>query len=100
MTPVILTATIAAFGLVPFLFATGPGAEIQRPLAIVVIGGLVTATVLTLVMLPILYSRFALPKAAIEAGMRNPEHPASPLPHPPAPHPGHGPAAPKPAPAE
>jgi cobalt-zinc-cadmium resistance protein CzcA len=100
MTPVILTATIAAFGLVPFLFATGPGAEIQRPLAIVVIGGLVTATVLTLVMLPILYSRFALPKAAIEAGVRNPEQPALPLPHPPAPHPGHGPAAPKPAPAE
>ena len=62
MTPVVLTATIAAFGLVPFLFATGPGAEIQRPLAIVVIGGLVTATVLTLVLLPILYDRFALPR--------------------------------------
>jgi cobalt-zinc-cadmium resistance protein CzcA len=58
MRPVILTATIAAFGLMPFLFATGPGAEIQRPLAIVVIGGLVTATVLTLVLLPILYDRF------------------------------------------
>ena len=67
MTPVTLTAFIAAFGLVPFLFATGPGAEIQRPLAIVVIGGLVTATVLTLVLLPILYSRFALPKAKAEA---------------------------------
>ncbi len=64
MTPVVLTATIAAFGLVPFLFADGPGAEIQRPLAIVVIGGLVTATVLTLVLLPILYDRFALPRAA------------------------------------
>jgi cobalt-zinc-cadmium resistance protein CzcA len=63
MTPVTLTATIAAFGLVPFLFATGPGAEIQRPLAIVVIGGLITATVLTLVLLPILYDRFAVPKA-------------------------------------
>ena len=63
MTPVVLTATIAAFGLVPFLFATGPGAEIQRPLAVVVIGGLVTATVLTLVLLPILYSRFAMPGA-------------------------------------
>ncbi len=67
MTPVILTATIAAFGLVPFLFATGPGAEIQRPLAVVVIGGLVTATVLTLVLLPILYARFALPKAEAAA---------------------------------
>ena len=61
MRPVILTATIAAFGLTPFLFATGPGAEIQRPLAIVVIGGLVTATALTLVLLPILYERFRLP---------------------------------------
>ncbi len=62
MTPVVLTALIAALALVPFLFATGPGSEIQRPLAIVVIGGLVTATVLTLVLLPILYERFALPK--------------------------------------
>ncbi|MGJ0392191.1 MAG: efflux RND transporter permease subunit [Methylocystis sp.] len=57
MRPVMLTATIAAFGLIPFLFATGPGAEIQRPLAIVVIGGLISATVLTLVLLPILYDR-------------------------------------------
>ena len=57
MRPVMLTATIAAFGLIPFLFARGPGAEIQRPLAIVVIGGLISATVLTLVLLPILYDR-------------------------------------------
>jgi cobalt-zinc-cadmium resistance protein CzcA len=63
MRPVMLTATIAALGLTPFLFATGPGAEIQRPLAIVVIGGLVTATLLTLILLPILYDRFALPRA-------------------------------------
>jgi cobalt-zinc-cadmium resistance protein CzcA len=63
MRPVTLTATIAALGLTPFLFATGPGAEIQRPLAIVVIGGLVTATMLTLILLPILYDRFALPRA-------------------------------------
>ncbi|MFL1461713.1 CusA/CzcA family heavy metal efflux RND transporter [Roseococcus sp. DSY-14] len=63
MTPVTLTASIAALALVPFLFATGPGSEIQRPLAVVVIGGLVTATVLTLVLLPILYERFALPRA-------------------------------------
>jgi outer membrane protein TolC len=62
MTPVVLTALIAALALVPFLFATGPGSEIQRPLAIVVIGGLVTATVLTLVLLPILYERFAMPR--------------------------------------
>jgi len=57
--PVMMTASIAAFGLVPLLFATGPGSEIQRPLAIVMIGGLVTATALTLFILPILYRRFA-----------------------------------------
>ena len=56
--PVLMTATTAAFGLVPLLFATGPGSEIQRPLAIVVIGGVITATVLTLILLPILYERF------------------------------------------
>ncbi len=56
--PVLMTAFIAAFGLVPLVFATGPGSEIQRPLAIVVIGGLVTSTLLTLILLPILYRRF------------------------------------------
>ena len=56
--PVLMTASIAAFGLVPLLFASGPGSEIQRPLAVVVIGGLVTSTLLTLVMLPILYQRW------------------------------------------
>lgn len=56
--PVLMTASITAFGLVPLLFATGPGSEIQRPLAIVVIGGLVTSTLLTLVLLPILFERF------------------------------------------
>ena len=56
--PVLMTASIAAFGLVPLLFASGPGSEIQRPLAIVVIGGLVTSTLLTLILLPILYRQF------------------------------------------
>ena len=56
--PVMMTATIAAFGLIPLLFASGPGSEIQRPLAIVVIGGLVSSTLLTLILLPILYRRF------------------------------------------
>ncbi len=56
--PVMMTATVAALGLVPFLFSTGPGAEIQRPLAIVVIGGLITSTILTLVVVPALYSFF------------------------------------------
>ena len=53
---------ITAFGLVPLLFATGPGSEIQRPLAIVVIGGLASSTLLTLVLLPVLYRRFGVPK--------------------------------------
>ena len=58
--PVLMTASIAAWGLVPLLFASGPGSEIQRPLAIVVIGGLFTSTVLTLVLLPLLYRRFGV----------------------------------------
>ncbi|MGD9719093.1 MAG: efflux RND transporter permease subunit, partial [Sulfurimonadaceae bacterium] len=60
--PVLMTAFIAALGLLPMLFATGPGSEIQRPLAIVVINGLVTSTFLTLVLLPILYYKFVLKK--------------------------------------
>ena len=58
--PVLMTASIAAFGLVPLLFASGPGSEIQRPLAIVVIGGLISSTALTLILLPILYRRFGV----------------------------------------
>jgi heavy metal efflux system protein len=56
--PVLMTAFIAAFGLLPLVFASGPGSEIQRPLAIVVIGGLASSTVLTLILLPIMYRRF------------------------------------------
>ncbi len=56
--PVMMTATVALLGLIPFLFATGPGSEVQRPLAIVVIGGLITSTLLTLVMLPAIYHWF------------------------------------------
>lgn len=59
--PVLMTASIAASALIPLLFASGPGSEIQRPLAIVVIGGLITSTVLTLILLPILYRRFCKP---------------------------------------
>jgi cobalt-zinc-cadmium resistance protein CzcA len=59
--PVMMTATVALLGLVPFLFATGPGSEVQRPLAIVVIGGLITSTLLTLVVLPVLYRWFEPP---------------------------------------
>ena len=56
--PVMMTATVAMLGLIPFLFSTGPGAEVQRPLAIVVIGGLITSTLLTLVVLPTIYRWF------------------------------------------
>ncbi len=59
--PVMMTASICAFGLVPLLLATGPGSEIQRPLAIVVIGGLISSTLLTLFLLPIIYKAFHKP---------------------------------------
>ncbi|GAB2181852.1 CusA/CzcA family heavy metal efflux RND transporter [Denitratisoma sp. agr-D3] len=62
--PVLMTASIAAFGLVPLLLASGPGSEIQRPLAIVVIGGLVSSTALTLLLLPVFYRRFGVAPAA------------------------------------
>jgi cobalt-zinc-cadmium resistance protein CzcA len=53
---VLMTASIAIFSLIPMVFATGPGSEVQRPLAVVVIGGLLSSTALTLFVLPILYS--------------------------------------------
>lgn len=55
MRPVLMTATVAALGLTPAMLATGLGSDVQRPLATVVVGGLLTATVLTLVLLPSLY---------------------------------------------
>ncbi|MEN6560500.1 MAG: CusA/CzcA family heavy metal efflux RND transporter [Acidobacteriota bacterium] len=54
--PVLMTATITVLSLVPLLFAQGPGSEIQRPLAVVVVGGLISSTALTLLVLPVLYS--------------------------------------------
>ncbi len=56
--PVMMTATVAMLGLIPFMFSNGPGSEVQRPLAIVVIGGLITSTLLTLVVLPTIYRWF------------------------------------------
>ncbi|MDO1528756.1 CusA/CzcA family heavy metal efflux RND transporter [Fulvimonas sp. R45] len=53
--PVLMTASVAILGLVPMLLSTGVGAETQRPLATVVVGGLITSTLLTLVLLPVLY---------------------------------------------
>lgn len=57
--PVLMTATTTGLGLMPLLFASGIGSEVQRPLAAVVIGGLVTSTVLTLLVLPAVYKWFA-----------------------------------------
>lgn len=62
--PVLMTACIAGLGLIPLLLATGPGSEIQKPLAIVVIGGLLSATALTLILLPLLFRRFGMPGAS------------------------------------
>ena len=59
MRPVLMTAMVAALGFVPMMLATGTGAEVQRPLATVVVGGLVTSTLLTLLILPALYPFFA-----------------------------------------
>lgn len=53
--PVLMTALTAMFGLMPLVIATGPGAEIQKPLAIVVIGGLFTSTFTTLFLIPVFY---------------------------------------------
>lgn len=53
--PILMTALVAALGLTPLLLASGPGSEIQRPLATVVIGGLMSSTLLTLIVLPVLY---------------------------------------------
>jgi len=61
--PVAMTALVASLGFVPMALASGTGAEVQKPLATVVIGGLLTATLLTLVVLPALYARFAIPRA-------------------------------------
>ena len=58
MRPVLMTALAASFGFVPMALATSAGAEVQRPLATVVIGGLITSTLLTLFVLPTLYRWF------------------------------------------
>jgi len=59
-----MTALVASLGFVPMAFATGAGAEVQKPLATVVIGGLISATLLTLFVLPTLYARFGQRLAA------------------------------------
>ena len=62
--PVVMTAFVAALGFLPMALSTGSGAEVQKPLATVVIGGLITATLLTLVVLPAVYARFGRRKLA------------------------------------
>src|SRR4029079_6083332 len=72
--PVLMTAAVASLGFLPMAISSGAGAEVQKPLATVVIGGLITATLLTLIVLPLLYIIFTkskinrnnlLPKAAV-----------------------------------
>ena len=63
--PVIMTAATTGLGLIPLLLATGTGSEVQRPLATVVVGGLISSTGLTLLVLPALYKWFGLPKASM-----------------------------------
>jgi cobalt-zinc-cadmium resistance protein CzcA len=75
--PVMMTASITALGLVPLLLASGPGSEIQRPLAIVVVGGLVSATALTLLLMPLLYLRFGQPDGGHTRGGIKPGEGAS-----------------------
>lgn len=58
--PVLMTATVASLGLVPLLLSTGIGSEVQRPLATVVVGGLISSTLLTLILIPALYKWFAI----------------------------------------
>jgi cobalt-zinc-cadmium resistance protein CzcA len=65
--PVLMTAILASVGLVPAAISTGIGSDTQKPLAIVIIGGLVSATVLTLFVLPVLYALVARPVLSTEA---------------------------------
>jgi cobalt-zinc-cadmium resistance protein CzcA len=64
--PVSMTALVASLGFVPMALATGTGAEVQRPIATVVIGGLVSATLLTLLVLPALYARFGRDRPKVD----------------------------------
>jgi cobalt-zinc-cadmium resistance protein CzcA len=64
--PVLMTALVASLGFVPMALATSAGAEVQRPLATVVIGGLITSTLLTLLLLPTIYRWFSTERPEIE----------------------------------
>ncbi len=72
--PVLMTAVTTALGLLPILLATGPGSDVQRPLAVVVVGGLITSTLITLVVLPALYASLEsrASRARVAAGGMHP----------------------------
>ncbi|WP_061959331.1 efflux RND transporter permease subunit [Cupriavidus pauculus] len=71
--PVLMTACITALGMIPLLLATGPGSEIQRPLAIVISGGLVSSTALTLLLLPLLFEHFGSPSVRSDRQQGEPQ---------------------------
>jgi cobalt-zinc-cadmium resistance protein CzcA len=73
--PVLMTALVASLGFVPMAIATGTGAEVQRPLATVVIGGILSSTLLTLLVLPLLYSMVHKPDEVDEDVSADPPHP-------------------------
>jgi cobalt-zinc-cadmium resistance protein CzcA len=77
--PVAMTALVASLGFVPMALATGTGAEVQKPLATVVIGGLISATLLTLLVLPALYAHFATPKIGPVAEVGPESEPTAPV---------------------
>ncbi|MFN8059545.1 MAG: efflux RND transporter permease subunit [Vicinamibacterales bacterium] len=64
--PVLMTALVASLGFLPMMLATGRGAEVQRPLATVVVGGILSSTALTLLVLPVLYRLFARERKEVE----------------------------------
>lgn len=78
--PVAMTALVASLGFVPMALATGTGAEVQRPLATVVIGGLISATLLTLIVLPSLYALFGAKRAELPHGAESSDHNSIPVP--------------------
>jgi cobalt-zinc-cadmium resistance protein CzcA len=80
--PVLMTALVASLGFVPMALSTGVGAEVQRPLATVVIGGVISSTLLTLLVLPVLYDLFGKWLAGPETPGAAPEAEAVPAPHP------------------
>ena len=78
--PVAMTALVASLGFVPMALATGTGAEVQRPIATVVIGGLISATILTLFVLPALYAWFGRGAGPGITGLRDPAESVIPRP--------------------